>query len=122
MVARRNISRNEWTATERGAVEVVAPVSRPGVDEEESVAEAVDPEGRALDAGRAGRHEGDEEGRDDPRVEEDDADDAVPDEFAEAVRVHDLGGKRVRQRRFNVGVPRARAPEQTVTLRNRSER
>jgi len=34
----------------------------------------------------------------------------------------DLGSKMVIQRRFNVSVPRARVPEKTSTLRDRSER
>ena len=37
-------------------------------------------------------------------------------------RVRDLGRKRVIQRRFNLAVPRARVPETTFMLRDRSER
>ena len=33
-----------------------------------------------------------------------------------------LGGNRVIQRRFNVGVPRARVPQKDVHVRDRSER
>ena len=38
------------------------------------------------------------------------------------VVVEDLGRKRVMKRLFNVGVPRARVPETTSTLRDSSER
>ena len=44
------------------------------------------------------------------------------DEAHRRVVLRRLGRKRVIRRRFNVDVPRARIPERTSTLRNRSER
>ena len=76
------------------------------VDEADVLAEAA----RVVVADRLGVPEG---------LEDDVADE---EDRVDVDRARVLGRKRVIQRRFNVGVPRARVPEKTFTLRDRSER